>query len=895
MSLDKAIDAKHSLSGKILSIFLSLVLVVGFMPLPARAYADDEVRPVAVSDESGGESAQSVADVPDGAPAAGDESSDVGGGGEEPVTPAPAATPDEGSSEGSDVGGAPSDGGEAGGEGGEAAPTDTPSGSGVEGSSDVTNPQGADTPGTADVTEGNGNTAPEGTGEGAEGDGDGQEGEPTRDVTYVAQIGEMGYESLEAAIAAAQDGQTIVLLQDINLTDSSAYTNNRIPITHSITIDGGNHTVTVINRGFGVGEGAANSVMLDVVFKNITINNASSGARCIDTRGHINSLTLDHVTLSTQGGSGYTQPLTIGGNQASVATIIITNSTIETNSEGTAYYAIITFNPVNMTITNSTIKGWACIYAKGKDSSAGSAGSVFTITGSTLVSKNVYSGTSNAFSMFMAEDNNVKFVVTNSRLEVTQTGDQCQAIVSAEDFTGVVAKLGEGNTVTFTGEKATFVSNDAEAEITGGRFNKAVPEEYLADGFELVSNSDGTYSVAEKTYAAKIGETKYATFEDAVAAANGMTGDVTIELLGNVTWTTGASHGSTPLLTADSACTSLTINGNGHTLTAVGQGIGSLRAANGGTLNFNNMTIKDESVSYAENSWEHGYLEFGGKLTFTNVDFVNAIMLTQDNGQQEHCDATFTNCSFNSNAANEYDIWVSQGDATFIDCEFTGYRGAKTHEAYGSEVGTLTFKQCSFENLSKKPGLAVGTVNADTTVIFDSCTFDNVQAGDQGLYILESDTNLADYNLEFYNSAKVDGVEALAARIGNRGYLTVEEGFAAVKAGETLEILKAGTYSLPSSIANITVKGNVDGVVFNHTGTGSIASIPNGATFENVTFNFGTENYHGFQHAGTITMKDCTINGKFFSYGDMVFEGCTFNAPSGDYSMWAYAGNLTYT
>ena len=70
-----------------------------------------------------------------------------------------------------------------------------------------------------------------------------------------------------------------------------------------------------------------------------------------------------------------------------------------------------------------------------------------------------------------------------------------------------------------------------------------------------------------------------------------------------------------------------------------------------------------------------------------------------------------------------------------------------------------------------------------------------------------------------------------------------------------------------------------------------------------MTFNFGTSNYHGFQHAGTINMDGCTLNGKFFSYGDMNFDGCTFNAPgteasgvsSKDYSMWAYAGNLTYT
>lgn len=84
-------------------------------------------------------------------------------------------------------------------------------------------------------------------------------------------------------------------------------------------------------------------------------------------------------------------------------------------------------------------------------------------------------------------------------------------------------------------------------------------------------------------------------------------------------------------------------------------------------------------------------------------------------------------------------------------------------------------------------------------------------------------------------------------------------------AGDTITITAAGEYKVPDISKNITIKGGVDGVVFNCEGSGSIASIPNGATFVNVTMNFGQNNYHGFQHAGTITMKDCTLNGLFFS------------------------------
>ena len=133
------------------------------------------------------------------------------------------------------------------------------------------------------------------------------------------------------------------------------------------------------------------------------------------------------------------------------------------------------------------------------------------------------------------------------------------------------------------------------------------------------------------------------------------------------------------------------------------------------------------------------------------------------------------------------------------------------------------------------------------------------------------------------------------AQIGNTKYATLQAAVDAANAGETIKVIVAGNYTLPNLPKNITIEGSVDGVVFNHTTAGSVASIPNGATFKNVEFNFGNVNYHGFQHAGTINMEGCTLNGKLFSYGDMNFTDCSFNQSNSDYHMWAYSGNLTYT
>ena len=190
-----------------------------------------------------------------------------------------------------------------------------------------------------------------------------------------------------------------------------------------------------------------------------------------------------------------------------------------------------------------------------------------------------------------------------------------------------------------------------------------------------------------------------------VKSANNV--EVTINLSGNVEWKTGAGIGSTPLLPEDSPIKSVIIEGNGKTFTATGSGVGSIRLANGGTLTFNNVKVVDLSVSYAENSWEYGYLEFAGKLAFNGCEFVNAIMMESEN-------AAFVNCSFNSNDDNQYGVWVSDGTVSFNECTFAGPRGLKLHEAYGSEVVSVSVDNCLFSQISKKPGIALGTLKAAT-------------------------------------------------------------------------------------------------------------------------------------------------------------------------------------
>ncbi len=324
------------------------------------------------------------------------------------------------------------------------------------------------------------------------------------------------------------------------------------------------------------------------------------------------------------------------------------------------------------------------------------------------------------------------------------------------------------------------------------------------------------------------------------ALANGKD-DMIIGIKGNVTWTTGAGIGSTPFVGEDSSIKKITLLGIGEdaTFTATGSGVGDIGIDNG-TVIFKNLKIADESVSYAENSWEYGYLEFRGNTVFENCDIVNAIMMEGDS-------ASFKNCSFNSHKDSEYAVWVSNGDATFENCTFTGTRGLKMHEAYGSEVGTVVINNNTFIDLSKKPGLAIGTVNPATTVVLTNNEFIGTQAGDQGLYSYETDTDVDTFNFTYENNKVAGddntmpdglykGADGVYYATNNNG---LKEGVKILVAGDTLVVsgdVDFGTTQLNMEKA-ITVDLNGNELTINNARP---VRLTNGASIKNGTINVTT-------------------------------------------------------
>lgn len=239
-----------------------------------------------------------------------------------------------------------------------------------------------------------------------------------------------------------------------------------------------------------------------------------------------------------------------------------------------------------------------------------------------------------------------------------------------------------------------------------------------------------------------------------------------------VSWTTGAGIGSTPLVdVANTVTETVTIQGEGESsvLVVEGKGVGALRAANGAKLIFKDMTILDKSVSYAEDAWEYTYLEFAGDLEFNNVIFKSGIQLQTENNETT-LNATFNNCTFITEEESVYGVWVSDGTSTFSNCKFQGTRGLKMHEDYGSEITSVTIDACEFGPLSKKPGVAIGDLNAETSVTIKNSSFIGCQAGEQGKYIYETDTDVSTFTFVNSNNS-VEEYPANVVKIGTKAEL----------------------------------------------------------------------------------------------------------------------------
>ena len=185
---------------------------------------------------------------------------------------------------------------------------------------------------------------------------------------YVAQIGNNKYETLEAAFAAAQDGETVTLLADCTGNGIKAPQGK---FTTGLTVDFAGHTYTVDGATVGSTGTETNGFQLlkdnKITFKNGAIS--SEKAKILVQ--NYSDLTLEGMTL-TLNNTNYTSAYTLSNNNGN---IVIDGTTINANPEGGFAFDVCryaSYPSVSVTVKGeSVINGDVEVSASGSDAKDG--------------------------------------------------------------------------------------------------------------------------------------------------------------------------------------------------------------------------------------------------------------------------------------------------------------------------------------------------------------------------------------------------------------------------------------------------------------------------------------------------------------------------------------------
>ncbi len=337
----------------------------------------------------------------------------------------------------------------------------------------------------------------------------------------VVKIGKEGYATLQEAINAATDGQTITLLTDITYTDALVFGTGK-----NITIDGdGNDLICGINVA------GTNCVYVKsdtkVTFENINIyrNNTTTnnyGFFYLSTGG---------VTLGDGAVLGSATTQMVQGNGG----VIWAQKSSTDEGTGKRYF---TLNGEGAKIQN--IKG---SWQKG------------VFDGSSSAEVNLLKGTIDKCTHTTAfVGNRGNFVVnlgdvtiTNSKEPMVNGTTSTTVNITGNGTLGTViaasGKISFKKILSYDSPAKTYQGSDFNGSVKLNVLDTTVPQSYalvesgmnvtgakLATGEDLVVNSSGNLVVAE--YVAKIGDVKYTSLQTAINAA--VTGD-TVTLLSDIT------------------------------------------------------------------------------------------------------------------------------------------------------------------------------------------------------------------------------------------------------------------------------------------------------------------------------------------------------------------------
>lgn len=290
------------------------------------------------------------------------------------------------------------------------------------------------------------------------------------DALAVASVGDSKYKFLTEAIDAAQDGQTVTLLADAT---------KDVVISKSITLDLGGKTLTNTNAG---------NATISVQSGTVTVKNGN-----------------------VKGGTGY-----YNIEAKKDANLTLTDVTATAGNTGSSMID----NWGTLTITSGTYTGGLNVVKSEEDSKLTITGGTFELSYAT----NGYTGV-----IFAYGDTTISGGEFIQSLTTTGRWNHPTVVLTGvvEGHTAITRVTGGHFVNKMSGEsifRGVGKATSDNFKVSGGTFNKSIPDAYCADGFIPTKNADGTYGVKEGQYVAEIGSKKYETLADAIRlAAKGRT------------------------------------------------------------------------------------------------------------------------------------------------------------------------------------------------------------------------------------------------------------------------------------------------------------------------------------------------------------------------------------
>ena len=642
---------------------------------------------------------------------------------------------------------------------------------------------------------------------------------------YVAEIGSQGYESLTEAIGAAQDGQTVTLLADAA---------EDVVISKSITLDLGGKTLTNTNAG---------KATISVTGGTVTVKNGN-----------------------VVGGTGYYNiEVTKEGSNANLTLTDVTATAGNTGSS-------MIDNWGTLTITSGTYTGGLNVVKSEEGSVLNISGGTFTrktaprfgITGTVLV----YGTTTITGGTF-----NEKSTSTNARVVVTGRVKGYDSITYVKGGTF----NGNGNNVF---HHLSPAQADDSFEVSGGTFNKSIPDYYCADGFIPTKNAGGTYGVKEGQYVAKVGSKKYETLADAIRlAAKGQT----VTLLADV-----ADCGSLTI------SKNITLDGGGHTISGNSSISVNMPGNAAADVTIKNVNFKD--IANGNKLSAFYFSQVKGKLTITGCTFdsieYEAIQVTPMEGAEVNVSNNVFKAKADGTQVRHIHIEMAYGSG--FDCEGQNIKLTVTdNQLHGAVCGDAS--------------MGIWWVGTGSTLKVDGNYMEHPETVSITLANSGVHYNRGDLIYPARSQADVDVDDLMPAVIvadkasGEskiKAYSTLAEAVAAAQDGQTVRLLadvEQNTQltidkSITLDLNGKTIKNTVDiwgdntnailsikkGAKVTITGNGTIAAKENDCYTINVvngdlTIENGT--FVGNLSVVQVQMGSLTINGGAFSLLQKMTDG----------------------